>query len=73
MQHTKSNDSDILQYSVEGDWSGAAFLIVAGAISGDINITGLQPLSVQADKAILQALESAGGKYFFEEDLLHVI
>lgn len=71
-QHTKSNNSEILKYSVEGDWSGAAFLIVAGAISGDIIITGLQPFSVQADKAILQALESAGGKYFFEENDLHV-
>ena len=37
-----------------------------------INITGLQPLSVQADKAILQALESAGGRYFFKDDILHV-
>ncbi len=71
-KHSISNHSEILKYSVEGDWSGAAFLIVAGAISGDISITGLQPLSVQADKTILQALESAGGKYFFEGDLLHV-
>jgi 3-phosphoshikimate 1-carboxyvinyltransferase len=70
--HAKKNTSDILKYSVEGDWSGAAFLIVAGACFGDIIITGLQPLSVQADKAILQAIESAGGKYFFEEDDLHV-
>jgi 3-phosphoshikimate 1-carboxyvinyltransferase len=70
--HAKKNDSAILKYSVEGDWSGAAFLIVAGAISGDINITGLQSLSVQADRAILQALESAGGKYIFEDDMLHV-
>lgn len=70
--HAKSKTSDILKYSVEGDWSGAAFLIVAGAISGDINITGLQHLSVQADRAILQALESAGGKYIFEDDILHV-
>ena len=68
----KDADRDILKYAVEGDWSGAAFLIVAGAISGDISITGLQPLSVQADKAILQALEAAGGKFVFEEDELHV-
>lgn len=64
--------NDILKYSVEGDWSGAAFLIVAGAISGDVIISGLQPWSVQADKAILQALEAAGGRYVFEEDILHV-
>ncbi|MGL6269411.1 MAG: 3-phosphoshikimate 1-carboxyvinyltransferase, partial [Chitinophagaceae bacterium] len=70
--HRKPIHSDILKYSVEGDWSGAAFLVVAGVISGDITITGLQPFSVQADKAILQAIESAGGKYFFKEDDLHV-
>ena len=68
----KNADRKVLKYSVEGDWSGAAFLIVAGTIAGDITITGLQPSSVQADKAILQALEAAGGKYFFEEDVLHV-
>jgi 3-phosphoshikimate 1-carboxyvinyltransferase len=70
--HAKSSDSDILKYAVEGDWSGAAFLIVAGAISGDIDISGLQTWSVQADKAILQALEAAGGKFIFERDVLRV-
>ena len=68
----KEAEPEVLKYAVEGDWSGAAFLIVAGAISGDISITGLQPFSVQADKAILQALEAAGGKFVFEEDELHV-
>jgi 3-phosphoshikimate 1-carboxyvinyltransferase len=68
----KKTENDILKYSVEGDWSGAAFLIVAGAINGDLSISGLQPWSVQADKAILTALEAAGGKYVFEEDILHV-
>jgi 3-phosphoshikimate 1-carboxyvinyltransferase len=72
--HTRKIEPEleVLKYAVEGDWSGAAFLIVAGAIRGDISITGLQPDSVQADKAILQALEAAGGKFVFEEDELHV-
>jgi 3-phosphoshikimate 1-carboxyvinyltransferase len=68
----RNAEKKVLKYSVEGDWSGAAFLIVAGTIAGDITITGLQPASVQADKAILHALEAAGGKYFFEEEDLHV-
>jgi 3-phosphoshikimate 1-carboxyvinyltransferase len=68
----KMPDKEILQYAVEGDWSGAAFLIVAGAISGDISISGLQQGSVQADKAILRALEEAGGRYAFEQDMLYV-
>lgn len=47
-------------YTVEGDWSGGAFLLVAGAIAGTITVMGLDVYSTQADKAILQALISAG-------------
>jgi 3-phosphoshikimate 1-carboxyvinyltransferase len=46
-------------YTVEGDWSGGAFLLVAGAIAGPITVRGLDPGSAQADKAILDALMSA--------------
>jgi len=49
-----------LTYEVEGDWSGAAFLLVAGAIAGNITVEGLDVFSTQADKAILQALSDAG-------------
>lgn len=47
-------------YTVEGDWSGAAFLLVAAAIAGDIKVTGLDVFSTQADKAILSALMDCG-------------
>lgn len=56
---TSSNDG-LLKYQVEGDWSGAAFLLVAGAIAGPIRVTGLDVFSTQADKAILQALMDTG-------------
>jgi 3-phosphoshikimate 1-carboxyvinyltransferase len=46
-------------YTVEGDWSGGAFLLVAGAIAGKITVKGLDVHSTQADKAVLQALMSA--------------
>ncbi|HJW16756.1 MAG TPA: 3-phosphoshikimate 1-carboxyvinyltransferase [Flavisolibacter sp.] len=49
-----------INYNVEGDWSGGAFLLVAGAIAGNITVKGLDLLSTQADKAILQALHQAG-------------
>lgn len=49
-----------IDYRVEGDWSGAAFLLVAGAIAGDITVSGLDPISTQADKAVLQAMMAAG-------------
>ncbi len=47
-------------YSVEGDWSCAAFLLVAGATAGDVAVSGLDPQSTQADIAILEALDAAG-------------
>ena len=34
-------------YNVEGDWSGAAFLLVAGAINGDLHVNGLNMSSMQ--------------------------
>lgn len=48
------------QYAVEGDWSGGAFLLVAGAIAGKIAVEGLQEISSQADKKIIEALKSSG-------------
>lgn len=49
-----------IDYTVEGDWSGAAFLLVAGAIAGPITVKGLQLDSTQADKAVMHALKDAG-------------
>jgi len=46
-------------YTVEGDWSGGAFLLVAGAIAGPITVRGLDLSSTQADKKIIDALMSA--------------
>lgn len=49
-----------IEYTVEGDWSGGAFLLVAAAIAGSATILGLDPGSTQADKAILRALHDTG-------------
>ncbi len=49
-----------IHYTVEGDWSGGAFLLAAGAIAGNITITGLDTGSPQADKKMMEALVSAG-------------
>lgn len=48
------------EYSVEGDWSGAAFLLTAGAVGGSVTVTGLDTTSPQADRKILEALRAAG-------------
>jgi 3-phosphoshikimate 1-carboxyvinyltransferase len=47
-------------FDVESDWSGGAFLLVAGAIAGEITVEGLRTDSRQSDKAILTALDKAG-------------
>ncbi len=48
------------EYEVEGDWSGGAFLLAAGAINGNVVVTGLRKDSLQSDKAIIEALTKAG-------------
>jgi 3-phosphoshikimate 1-carboxyvinyltransferase len=61
-----------IAYTVEGDWSGAAFLLVAGAIAGRITIVGLDPDSAQADKEILQALRSCGARMLLRPDQIEI-
>ena len=51
---------DRVSYTVEGDWSGGAFLLVAGAIAGPITVRGLDLGSTQADRAVMDALMQAG-------------
>ncbi len=55
-------------YTVEGDWSGAAFHLVAAAIAGNVELEGLNKNSAQADKTILEALENAGAKIIWISD-----
>lgn len=60
------------RYTIEGDWSGGAFLLVAGAIAGNIQVYGLDPASSQADKAILQALSMSGASLSVSDDRISV-
>lgn len=50
------------QFDIEGDWSGAAFALVAGAISGQCTVDQLNSSSVQGDKNILKVLQDCGAK-----------
>jgi 3-phosphoshikimate 1-carboxyvinyltransferase len=51
---------NIGEYRVEGDWSGASFLLTAGALGGSVTVTGLDTHSPQADRKIVEALMAAG-------------
>lgn len=55
---TNSRQEEI-NYTVEGDWSGGAFLLVAGVIAGPVNVRGLDLASTQADRKIIDALMAA--------------
>lgn len=59
-------------YTVEGDWSGGAFLLVAGAIAGKITVEGLSTSSTQADKAIMKALIDSGADVTVSENSITV-
>ncbi len=47
-------------FQVEGDWSSAAYLLAAGAISGRVRVTNIDPESLQADAAIMGLLRRMG-------------
>ena len=61
------------EYTVEGDWSGAAFILVAGAIAGgEVRVNGIFNQSRQADKKIVDALLSAGAYLHVSDDHVFV-
>lgn len=59
-------------YKVEGDWSGAAFLLVAGVLSGNVVVENIQEASFQGDKNICQVLNQCGAQLIQELDKVHV-
>jgi 3-phosphoshikimate 1-carboxyvinyltransferase len=67
-----ARDPGPLEYTVEGDWSGGAFLLVAGAVAGPIVVKGLDGCSAQADKAILHALCDCGASVETGEDEIRI-
>jgi len=60
------------RYTVEGDWSAGAFLLVAAAINGHLIVKGLNRDSLQSDKSVINALEKAGARMTFSDDKLEI-
>ncbi len=50
------------EYRVEGDWSSASYLLALGAVAGEMQVTNLDPISLQPDKALLELLREMGAK-----------
>ena len=71
-QQVNRSTNQLFNYTVEGDWSSAAFLLVAGAVAGEITVQGLNSFSSQADKAVLLALMQTGAGMSIEEKQINV-
>lgn len=59
--------------TVEGDWSNSAFWLCAGALNGNISVTGLNPDSIQGDRAILDILSSMGADITQDNEKITII
>lgn len=60
------------KYNIEGDWSSAAFLLVAGAIAGQITVNNLNINSFQADKNIIDVLQQCEAKLVIKKNSVTV-
>ena len=58
---------------VEGDWSSAAFHFVGAAISGKVDIYGLNINSSQGDKEIINVLRKCGSKIKINNSYISVL
>lgn len=47
-------------FDIEGDWSAATVLLAAGAVFGQVSLTGLDTTSLQADLSMMDILMDAG-------------
>jgi len=59
-------------YVVEGDWSQAAFFLLAGVINGDITLKGLDMNGEQGDKQIINVLKRFGANIEVNQNGIHV-
>ena len=57
-------------YTVEGDYSQAAFWLAAGALDGGVCCEGLKRDSLQGDKEMLRIIEALGYAVAWEDNLL---
>ena len=61
------------RYAVEGDWSGASYLLAAGAIGPrPVRIEGLRADSLQGDRVMLDILRDMGARIGIEPDAVTV-
>lgn len=62
----------VSSYTVEGDWSNAAFMLVCGALGGDMTVNGMNVNSRQGDKLILSVLQNCGAAVTVSDNSVRV-
>lgn len=60
------------EYTVEGDWSSASYLLALGAVSGQVEITNLNRHSFQGDRIMLNLLQTMGAEVIINESSVTV-
>jgi 3-phosphoshikimate 1-carboxyvinyltransferase len=50
------------EYTVEGDWSQASYLLAMGALSGEVVVTNLNAESLQGDRVVLNLMQKMGAR-----------
>ena len=51
-----------ISMAVEGDWSNAAPWLCMGALGGEVTVTGMDPDSLQGDRAVCEVLAAMGAE-----------
>ncbi len=59
-------------FLVEGDASGASYFLAAGAINGNVKVTGLGSESIQGDIRFVDVLKAMGAKVDITKDSIEV-
>ncbi len=59
-------------FRIEGDWSNSAFWIVGATLNGNLKISGLDVLSDQGDKRIIETLRCANANCLMEKGVVSV-
>jgi 3-phosphoshikimate 1-carboxyvinyltransferase len=57
---------------VESDWSSASYLLALAAVCGEIEVTNLNPASIQGDRVILDYLSQMGAEVRIARDSIIV-
>lgn len=72
MIKVKKGKCKISEYTVERDWSQAAFFLTGGLINGSVNVLDMRLDSLQGDKKIIDVLRRLGGNINVYENKIEV-